>query len=91
MVYISMLEEEQALGNYFNCKRSSLKVTSDQRNKVILVMKKLNDAMGYKLETLFKAVSVVDRYLIHLSLLRRKAPCLVTVGFTCLMIGAKLE
>ena len=44
----------------------------------------------YQLETLYLAVSLADRYLIHLTMLKMKAPCLVSLAATCLMIAAKL-
>ena len=44
-----------------------------------------------KAETLYVSVSIMDKYLINLSSLNKKAPCLVSLGVTAIMIAAKLE
>ena len=82
---------EYAIGNYLENDQNPLKITSDQRSKVILLMKHLSEAMLFRTETLYVAVSIMDRYLINLIAKDKKGPCLVTLGVTCLMIAAKLE
>ena len=61
------------------------------RSKAILLISQLSDAMKYKTETLYVAVSIMDRYLINMISINEKAPCLVTLGVVVLMIAAKLE
>ena len=58
---------------------------------MILLMEDLVRSKGYNLETLYLAVSIADRYLVNLAVQREKAPCLVTLSVTCLLIAAKIE
>ena len=54
-------------------------------------MSHLIEAMMLKAETLYVSVSIMDKYLINWSSLNKKAPCLVSLGVTSIMIAAKLE
>ena len=55
------------------------------------MMESLNTMQEYKLDTLFLAVSIADRYLLHLANRSTEAPCLVLLGVTSMMLAAKLE
>ena len=46
---------------------------------------------SFKLETIFYAVNIVDRYLADLVTRDEVSPCLLQLGLTCLRIAAKLE
>ena len=58
---------------------------------MVMMMEKLNDMQNYKLETLFLAVSIADRYLLRLARRQQEAPCLVLLGVTTMLLAAKLE
>lgn len=44
----------------------------------------------YKVETLYLAVSLADRYLVHIAVAGQQAPCLITLSVVCLLMAAKL-
>ena len=58
---------------------------------MVMMMESLNTKHDYKLETLFLAVSIADRYLLYLANRCVEAPCLVLLGVTAMMLAAKLE
>ena len=45
----------------------------------------------YKMETIFIAVSLADRYLVSIAVKKEKVPCLITLAVVCVLIAAKLE
>ena len=91
-IYAEMLIDELVIGNYLNIKNLSiLSISSHQRTKAIMLMSHMNEAMGFKADTLYVSASIMDKYLINLSSRNKKAPCLVTLAITCVMIAAKLE
>ena len=51
----------------------------------------MNNVKSYKLETLYLAVSLADRYLVNIAIRGEKAPCLINLGITCILMAAKLE
>ena len=65
--YVSMLNSEYIIGNYLDSTESKLDITAKQRRLMVLIMEKLNEMQNYKLETLFLAVSIADRYLLSLA------------------------
>ena len=85
-----MIQEEYAIGNYLENEDNPLEITSDHRSKAIALMSHMSDGMSFRIETLYVAVSIVDRYLINLISLDKKAPCLVTLGVVSMLIAAKL-
>ena len=58
---------------------------------MILLIEQLHGIKKYRTETLYMAVSLADRYLVHLAVNTKPAPCLVTLAVTCLLMAAKLE
>ena len=46
---------------------SRLKISSDQRKRMVILIEELHRKKKYRIETLFLAVSIADRYLIHLT------------------------
>ena len=58
---------------------------------MVLLLEELHNIKNYKVETLYLAVSLADRYLVKLALKKTRAPCLVTLAITCLLMAAKLE
>jgi hypothetical protein len=59
-----MLENEnKAVGNYLS-QESTLRITSEQRDKMIVTMQTLHGKKkGYKQETMHLAGNIADRYL----------------------------
>ena len=55
------------------------------------VIEKLHQVKDYKIETLFTAMNLADRYLAELAESQTKAPCLVALGVTTLLMAAKIE
>ena len=58
---------------------------------MVMLIEYMNNYKSYKLETLYLAVSLADRYLVNIAVQGEQAPCLITLGMTCLLIAAKLE
>ena len=84
-----MLEKEIAIGNYIRHK--CLRITEKQRSGMVLMIEDLYKLRKYYEETFYLAVSIADRYLIGLTVREESAPCLVTLGVTCLLLAAKIE
>ena len=57
---------------------------------MVILIEELHRMRKYRVESLFLAVSLADRYLIHLAINGRAAPCLVVLALTCLLMAAKL-
>ena len=58
---------------------------------MVYLLEELNEAEGWKQETLFQAISIADRFLSRRAQLRKTAPCLIALAVTSLMIAAKIE
>ena len=58
---------------------------------MIYLLEELNEAEGWKQETLFQAISIADRYLKHRAQHCKTAPCLIALAVTSLMVAAKIE
>jgi len=86
-----MYRQEFVIGNYLEYKGRLLQIDAKQRRVMVMMMESLNKLQEYKLETVFLAVSIADRYLLHLANRSSGAPCLVLLGVTCMMLAAKLE
>ena len=80
---------EEALGDYLNCEMSSLNITSAHRTEMVRLIENLHFRKNYRVETLYSAVNVADRYLIKLATRGMAAPDLVLLSLTSLMIAAK--
>ena len=89
--YETMLSQEYAIGSYISTHGQTLSITAAQRKRMVILIEDLHRHKGYKIDTLFLAVSIADRYLVNMAVEGQKAPCLVTLGVTCLLMAAKLE
>ena len=58
---------------------------------MVLLLEELHNIKDYKIETLYLAVSLADRYLVNFAVSRYQPPCHITLAVTCLLIAAKLE
>lgn len=57
---------------------------------MVLLIEDLCLLKDYKPETLYMAVSLADRYLVHIAVEGKTAPCLITLAVVCLLMAAKL-
>ena len=80
------------LGDYYEHKKSScLQCSPAHRKEMVLLIESLSVKKKYKLETIYNAVNVADRYLRALSLRGKKAPSLVLIALTSLILSAKVN
>ena len=89
--YMTMLQEEYAIGDYINLKNSSIKVTEDARHHMVTLLEELNRLKNYKEETFYLACSLADRYLVNVAVKKQNAPCLIRLVIICTLMSAKLE
>ena len=68
---------------------TSLKTTTAHRKEMVRLIESLHCQKKYRVETLYLAVNIADRYLSILSEAGEAAPGLVLLSLTCLMIAAK--
>ena len=66
--YLTMLQQEFAIGDYLADRDSSHEITHCNRQTIILLINELSNYKRYKIDTFFLAVSLVDRYLAHIHL-----------------------
>lgn len=86
-----MLDQERSVGNYVEEEGSSLRITNDQRARMVGLMQGLNTQKRWGLETLFLAISIADRFLRHRADQKKRAPCAVLLAVTSLLLAAKLN
>lgn len=89
--YIAMLKQEYAIGDYVTKKNCSLKMTDYTRQQMVMLIEDLCALKQYKVETLYLAVSIADRYLVNLAVKGSPAPCLITLAVISVLMAAKLE
>ena len=66
--YLTMLQQESAIGDYFYNPNSSLKISHFARLSTVLLIQELINYKRYKIETFFLAIRIVDRYLSQMQL-----------------------
>ena len=86
-----MLHNEFAIGDYVEFNGPTLGVTHEARVSMITLVEALCTHKKYKIETLYLAMSLCDRYLVNLAILNQKAPSLVLLAVTGTLMSAKLE
>ena len=87
-----MLKEEQSIGDYTVESFGFVQVSNAERQLMIEMIEEIYLLKKYRrLETLYLAVSLVDRYLAHQIVHGFEKPCLITLVVTCVLIAAKLE
>ena len=65
--YLSMLRQEYAIGDYVKNPKCTLQMTDYTRQQMVMLMEDLTLLKEYKTETLYLAVSIADRYLVHIA------------------------
>ena len=89
--YVSMLDQEFAIGDYIEFGGESLGLSTSSRQHMITLIEALNAEKKYKPETLYLAASLCDRYLVNLAIKKVKAPSLIILSVVCTLMAAKLE
>lgn len=91
-IYTHILQTECAIGDYleFN-KNSHFTMTAAAREQIVALIENLQQKKQYKLETLYLAVSIADRYLVNLAISDQAAPNLVNLAVVATLIAAKIE
>ena len=86
-----MLQQEFSVGDYMSNPRCSLNITEFARQQMVRLIEELAYMKDYKLETIFIAVSLADRYLVNIAIKGDPAPCLIPLAVVCVLMAAKLE
>ena len=86
-----MLKQEYAIGDYLTNPSCSLDITPFARHQMVRLIEELVFLREYKLETIFIAVSLADRYLVSIAVKKERAPCLITLAVISVLMAAKLE
>ena len=63
-----MLQQEFAVGDYISNPRCSLDISAFARQQMVRLIEDLAYIKHYKLETIFTAVSLADRYLVNMTI-----------------------
>lgn len=58
---------------------------------MVLLIEQLHELKKYKVETLYTAVSIADRYLSKIIVQGRNLPCLISLATITILMAAKLE
>ena len=91
-MYSEMLIDELVIGDYLNEKNKAiLAIESFHRSKAIMLIHHLTEGLALRPETLYVSASIMDKFLINLAAADEKAPCLVTLAITCVMLANKLD
>ena len=62
-----MLEQDVAIGDYFEFGDENFGIKKDTRESMIKLMERLCDIKAYKEDTLYLSISLADRYLLYLA------------------------
>ena len=61
------------------------------RLQMVILIEQLHELKKYKVETLYTAVSIADRYLINQAVTNNPTPDAVVLAVTAVMLAGKLE
>ena len=89
--YLQLLQNEFAVGDYMQFNDNQLGVGYEGRESMITLLEALNTQKKYKVETLYLALSLCDRYLVNLAIENVIAPSLITLAVVATLMAAKLE
>ena len=84
-----MLKHDIEVGDYVEL--NPRKIDNRARQRMVLLIEELFEHKKYKLETLYLAISLVDRYLAITIQEGHGLPCLFTISVTGLFLAAKAE
>ena len=91
IVYMKMLQDEKAVGNYFETDNGDLGFSTNARETMVQLMEELHETRGYSELTLHISVGISDRYLDYIMKKREQAPLLSHLVVTTLLMAAKLN
>ena len=83
-----MFSRSYPVGDYTAEAKSN--VTRQDRANMVNLIEQIHAVKDYRTETLYLAVSLMDKYLAILTMDNRTLPCLITLSVTCLLMAAKL-
>ena len=63
-----MLQQEFAVGDYISIPQCSSDISAFARQQMVRLIEELAYMKDYKLETIFIAVSLADRYLVNITI-----------------------
>lgn len=66
-------------------------MTDYGRQQMIILIEELNQLKEYKIETLYLAVSIADRYLVNIAVQGKAAPNLISLAVVSILMAAKME
>ena len=91
--YMTMLREEQAIGNYIDIPDVQQNIVDRQSRKyTVQLIQSLNQLKNYKETTLYLAISLADRYLVNLVIRFEQEPVDFSyLAVASLFVAAKLE
>ena len=87
-IYNFMITKSYAIGDFTS--ELSSKVSRQDRANMVNLIEQIHAVKEYRTETLYLAVSLMDKYLANLTLEYKRPPCLITLSVTCLLMAAKL-
>ena len=58
---------------------------------MVMLIEQLVEIREYKMETIFTAVSLADRYLVSVAVKKEQVPCLISLAVVSVLMAAKLE
>ena len=88
---MTIKSSEFAIGDYTGGPSDSLIMTSEARRNMVTLIENIYIKKNYRLETLYLATSICDRYLAKLKISKGSVPDFVLLGVTASLIAAKLE
>ena len=91
--YVAMLKQEQAIGSYIDIEGLPSNIISKGSRKLIVqLIRSLHQIKNYKIETLYLAISIADRYLVNLVIrMETETINFMSLAVTCLFLAAKIE
>ena len=91
--YLTMLREEQAIGSYINIEGLSSPIINEENRKfTVQLIQALHQVKNYKIDTLYLAISIADRYLVNLVIRFEDKPVdFSALAVASLFVAAKIE
>ena len=86
-----MLQEEEIIGNYTEEISDFISIKEEERRGMVMLIEDIYVLKKYRRETLYLAVSLADRYLVHETVNGIEKPCLFKLAVICILMAAKLE
>lgn len=85
-----MLRDDKPNGDYVSDYPDN-NIDEEKRQQMVMLLEELHEIKKYKVETLYTAISLADRYLIQIAKNKMETPCLLTLSIVCILMAAKIE